>query len=526
MSQLDIEQAFHVARQHHQSGDVHQAAAIYQQILIRQPEHAGALLYMGVIAQQAGQSDIALNLIRQAIALQPQYPEAHNNLGSLHRDMGQLDEAIAAFSQAINLKPDYPVAHSNLIFTMHFHPGCDASSIGRELARWNQQHAEPLRRLIQPHLNDRDPDRRLRIGYVSPDFKEHPVGRFLLPLLANHDKSQVEVFAYAQVFRSDATTERFRSHVDGWRSVVGLSDDQAADLIRQDRIDILVDLAMHTANNRLLIFARKPAPIQVSYLGYPDTAGLTSIDYRLSDVHADPPATADSFPERVVRLPRTFLCYQPADDAPAVGPVPARAAGRITFGSFNAPAKVNAPLAAIWSQVLNQVPNSRLILKSPGLQSAGAREHMLRYFPANLIEAGRVELVGWTPAQAEHLRCYDRIDIALDTFPYHGTATTCEALWMGVPIITLAGAVHMSRVGVSILRNIGLAELIADSPAQYVQIARQLASDARRLDELRSTLRQRMRESPLMDGPGLARDVESAYRRMWRAWCAASAGNA
>jgi predicted O-linked N-acetylglucosamine transferase (SPINDLY family) len=526
MSQLDIEHAFQVARQLHQSGQVREAVAIYQQILTQQPEHAGALHYMGVVAQQTGHNDIALNLIRKAIALQPQYPEAHNNLGSLHRDMGQLDEAIAAFAAALKLKPDYPVAHSNLIFTMHFHPGCDASSIGRELARWNHQHAEPLRRLIQPHLNDRDPDRRLRIGYVSPDFREHPVGRFLLPLLANHDKSQFEVFAYAQVFRSDATTERLRSHVDGWRGIVGLSDDQAADLIRQDQIDILVDLAMHTANNRLLVFARKPAPIQVSYLGYPDSTGLRAIDYRLSDVHADPPGTGDSSTEQLVRLPRTFLCYRPADAAPPVGPVPARAAGRITFGSFNAPAKVNAPLVAMWSQVLNQIPDSRLILKSPGLQSDGAREHMSRYFPANLVETGRVELVGWTPTEAEHLRFYERIDIALDTFPYHGTATTCEALWMGVPIITLAGDAHMSRVGVSILRNIGLAELIADSPAQFVQIACRLASDTPRLGELRSTLRQRMRQSPLMDAPGFARDIESAYRRMWHTWCAAPAGNA
>jgi predicted O-linked N-acetylglucosamine transferase (SPINDLY family) len=300
-----------------------------------------------------------------------------------------------------------------------------------------------------------------------------------------------------------------------------LKDDQVAQRVREDGIDILIDLAGHTNNNRLLLFARKAAPIQVTYLGYPDTTGMTAMDYRLTDAHADPPGITDALhSEKMVRLPGTFLCYRPFDAAPEVGPVPSLETGRITFGSFNALAKVNAPLVAMWSRILQAVPNAQLILKSHGLGCAGTRRDILQSFQAHQVDSNRIVLAPRTAGETEHLQNYNRIDIALDTFPYHGTTTTCEAMWMGVPVVSLAGNVHASRVGVSLLSNLGLSELIADSPETYVRLATDLASDRARLSDLRSTLRQRMQQSPLMDAPRFARNVEAAYRQMWRTWCA------
>jgi predicted O-linked N-acetylglucosamine transferase (SPINDLY family) len=405
---------------------------------------------------------------------------------------------------------------------MHFHPDYDAQRIAQEHSRWNRQHAEPLKQFIGPHRNGRIRDRRMRIGYVSPDLRQHSVAYFLENLLAHHDASSVEVFCYSDVIRPDATTARMQKLCAQWREIVGLKDTEVDQKVREDRIDILVDLAGHTANNRLLLFARKPAPIQVTYLGYPDTTGLRAMDYRLTDAYADPPDVTGGYSEQLVRLPETFLCYRPSYGAPEIGPAPALESGRVTFGSFNALAKVNAPLVAMWSKILEQIPNSRLILKNQGLGSAGARRHILEYFAAHHIAPDRVELMGWARSEAGHLQLYNRIDIALDTFPYHGTTTSCEALWMGVPVVTRAGSAHVSRVGVSLLSNVGLAELVTDSQEKYVQLARELAHDLSRLSNLRSTLRKRMEQSPLMDAPRFARNVESAYRQMWRRWCETS----
>jgi predicted O-linked N-acetylglucosamine transferase (SPINDLY family) len=306
-----------------------------------------------------------------------------------------------------------------------------------------------------------------------------------------------------------------------WRNIVGLNDAQAAQAVRDDHIDILVDLVGHTGANRLLLFARKPAPVQVTYLGYPDSTGVTAIDYRMTDAYADPTDVTDSFSEKLVRLPQTFLCYRPSDAAPAVGSVAAGGTGRITFGSFNALAKINEPLMAMWSRILVGVPDSRLVLKSRGLASAAARKRILDCFAAHHIDRDRIELIAWAADEREHLQLYNRIDIALDTFPYHGTTTTCEAMWMGVPVVTLAGNAHVSRVGASLLSNVGLPELVAHSQSEYVRIASDLAHDPGRLSELRSTLRERMERSPLMDAPHFARDVEAAHRQMWRTWCGA-----
>jgi predicted O-linked N-acetylglucosamine transferase (SPINDLY family) len=401
---------------------------------------------------------------------------------------------------------------------MQRHPGSDARELLEESRRWNLQHGEPLRKFIQPHANDRTPDRRLRIGYVSPDFGDHPVGRFLLPLLEQHDRSQLEIFCYSNSPANDRLTARLRAGADQWRNIMGLSDESVAGQIRGDAIDILVDLSGHTSGNRLLVFARKPAPVQVSYLGYPATSGLSAIDYRLTDPLSDPPGATDPFHvETLYRLPHTNWCFEP-QASPVLTAPPSTRTGHLTFGSFSNFAKITPPLLQLWRRILDAVSNSRMVLKNSSLQPASVRERIRIHLNAQGIN-DRVDLLGPQPDYANHLNQYQQMDIALDTFPYNGTTTLCDALWMGVPAITLSGQSHVSRVGLSLLTNIGLPELIAATPDEYVDIAVDLAKDPHRLATLRSTLRDRMTKSPLMDAPKFARDVEAAYRHMWRNWC-------
>ena len=375
----------------------------------------------------------------------------------------------------------------------------------------------PLAEFIQPHLNNRSPDRRLRVGYVSPNFGSHPVGRFLLPLLESHDKESFETFCYASVEIADAMTDRCRAHADVWRDMLGLSDEQVAHAIRQDRIDILVDLTMHMRRNRLLVFARKPAPVQVTYLAYCGTTGLSTMDYRLTDPYLDPPGQDERFySELSVRLPETYWCYRPAIETPPVNAQPALEAGHVTFGSLNNFCKVTPPALAAWSRLLQAVPKSWLLLHAhPGSH----RDRVCEFLNEQGISPERVVFVDFQP-MAEYFGVYQRIDVALDPFPYGGGTTTCDALWMGVPVVSLAGQTAVGRGGLSILSNIGLPELVACDTEQYVRIAAELAQDLPRLRDLRATLRQRMQSSPLMDVPRFARNIEAAYREMWRRWCA------
>ncbi len=316
-------------------------------------------------------------------------------------------------------------------------------------------------------------------------------------------------------------TEQLHGHVEHWRGTAGVSDEQLADLIRQDQIDVLVDLAGHTAGGRLLVFARKPAPVQMTWLGYPNTTGVCTIDYRITDAHADPAGPADALhSEELIRLPRTNWVYQPPENGPARASDRCPAGGPVTFGCFNNFAKVTEPMLALWGQILQAVPGSRLLLKAQGLGSRDTRQRVTDLLSKEGINPERLELRGFDPGHAAHLALYNRVDIALDPFPYHGTTTTCEALWMGVPVITLAGQTHVLRVGVSLVTNLELAELIAASPGAYKTIAVELANDHPRLSRLHSTLRQRMEQSPLMDAPHFARDIEAVYRQVWRKWCA------
>ena len=418
-------------------------------------------------------------------------------------------------------QPDFAAAHSNLVFSMNYDAAATQQTIFAESRAWHESHAAALGRRAPGHANARDPERRLRVGYVSPDFREHSVAYFLEPLIAAHDRAAFEVFCYAQVARPDQRTERFRGLADTWRSTVGMTDADLATAVREDRIDILVDLAGHTGGNRLLAFDRRPAPVQLSWLGYPNTTGTEAIDARLTDAIADPPGPSDALhSETLVRLPNGFLCYAPTADAPAIGAPPARSTGHVTFGSFNALAKITPAVVAAWARILLGVPGSRLVIKSGPLADAATRARYLEMLAAAGVDAGRVDLRAWIDARSGHLGAYANIDIGLDPFPYNGTTTTCEALWMGVPVVTLAGDRHAGRVGASLLTRIGLAELVADTTDGYVETAVHFAGDLDGLPARRLALRDRMMSSPLCDAAGFARDVEAAYRAMWRRWCA------
>jgi protein O-GlcNAc transferase len=467
--------------------------------------------------------DEAAAAFQDALTLDPTLAEIHNNLGNAYREMGFLEKAVAASRRAVELKPDYSEARSNLLFNLNCLHGLDVHAIAEEHFQWNHQHAVVFHKFITPHSNDRAPDRRLRVGYISPDFRDHAVARFLLPWLEQIDRSQFEVFCYSNHPQVDQTTESIKRVVDFWRDIFLQSDQQTADSIREDRIDILVDLAGHTARNRLLVFALKPAPVQVSLIGYPNTTGLETMDYRVTDEYADPPGlTASLHSEKLIYLKPSAWCFHPLGDTPEIISSD-RSVRPLTFCSFNNFAKVTDEMLQVWCKILQAAEGSRLLLKSRGLQCPIVRQRVTELMGGLGIASGRLVFASHEPNYSDHLALYGQADIALDTFPYHGTTTTCEALWMGVPVVTLAGKSHVSRVGVSLLTNVGLEELIARNTDEYVQIAVALANNPSRLGNLRSILRQRMQLSPLTDSKAFATNMQKTYRQMWKTWCATRA---
>jgi predicted O-linked N-acetylglucosamine transferase (SPINDLY family) len=476
------------------------------------PENVAAHANLANVLRLQEKYDEAIGLHRKAIRLKPDLAELHNNLANTLKEQGLLEEAIAAYRKCLELKPGFAGAHSNLLHTLNCHGAWDAQSVYSEHLRWAAAHAP-----VGPEAERRGGGNRpIRVGYVSGDFRRHSVAYFLEPILACHDHGRFSITCYSDVVRADKVTGRLRSLADTWRETAGLSDERVCELIGKDEIDILVDLAGHTADNRLLAFARKPAPVQATYLGYPTTTGLAAMDWRITDGHVDPAGLTERYhTERLMRLPRSFVCYRPALEAPGIM---ARPAGvPITFASFNNFAKVTADLIGLWAMILGEVPSSQLLLKANGLGSQSAQRRIHELFLSHGIAAQRVALRGYEPRLVRHLGEYNEVDVALDTFPYNGTTTTCEALWMGVPVVTLAGMTSVSRVGASLLTNMGLGELVAASPETYVRTAVNLARDDDRRRQLKSTLRQRMRSSPLMDERGFTHGLEDAYEAMCHA---------
>jgi predicted O-linked N-acetylglucosamine transferase (SPINDLY family) len=497
-------------------GRFDEAIAAFGRAIQLTPGFAEAHNNLGCTLSEQGNPEAAIAAVGRGIELKPDLAEAYNNLGNALRETGRIDEALDAFRKALALRPDLATAASGLVYALHFHPDFDAQAIVAEHRAWARAHAEPLAAEIRPHENDRAPKRRLRVAFLSPDFRDHAVGRALLPLFAHHDRRQTEFVAYSDVRAADRITANLKALADRWLDVADLSDRRLADRIREDGCDLLVDLALHTAGNRLPVFARKPAPVQVTMLGLPATTGLETIDVRLTDPYLDPPGMTDGdYTERSLRLPRCFWCYQPAEDAPTVGALPAEKNAFVTFGCLNQFAKVSRPALELWVKILQSLAGSRLVIHAP---PGAHRLAVQRLFQEAGIAPERIAFVARVPRRS-YLGRYHDLDLCLDPFPYNGGITTMDSLWMGVPVITLAGRTAVGRAGVSILANVGLPELIARTPEQYVRIAIDWAGDLARLRRLRSGLRQRMQASPLMDGAHYAAAVEAAFRQAWRTWC-------
>jgi predicted O-linked N-acetylglucosamine transferase (SPINDLY family) len=544
------------------------AITAYRKAILIKPDLPQAHHNLAKAFYDKGELDPAIAANRRALELRPDYTAAYRDLANCLFEAGNIDEAIATYPRAINNDPASNArTDSDLIYTLHFHPDHDAQSIAAATRRWNHLYAESLVPSIHPHSKEQgrddsqprralryseDPDRtpidpslrcrsepgfdenylavksdhvpsdpttnrRLKIGSVSPDLRNHVVGLNLMPLFREHDHQQFEIVCYSDAVRPDLSTQWFQQHADIWRNTSQLSDEQLAQQVRDDGIDILVDLALHTRQNRLLTFARKPAPVQVTFAGYPGTTGLTTIDYRLSDPYLDPPGMDESiYTEKTIRLPNSFWCYDPGDcrDIP-VNPLPAQHSGSVTFGCLNNFCKVNAFILGLWARVMLRVPDSRLLLLA---KQGGHRQRTIDYLSSRGIAASRVEFVSFSPRR-DYLMRYHRIDLLLDTFPYNGHTTSLDSLWMGVPVVTLVGKTAVSRAGWSQLSNLGFTGLAAQTADQFVEIASALANDCSALQQMRNSLRSRMESCPLTRSDAFARDIESAYRQMWRRYC-------
>jgi predicted O-linked N-acetylglucosamine transferase (SPINDLY family) len=483
------------------------------------PDYAEAYNNLGNSLRDQGKLDEAIACYRQALLIKPDYAEAYNNLGNSLRDQGKLDEAIACYRQALSIQSDSATTattYSNLLLTMQYMSTVTPAEVFSEHQRYAERYETPLKANWLPHPNSRVPDRRLRIGYVSGDFRNHAVTFFIEPILASHDKSQVEIYCYYNHTRHDSHTERIAAYADHWLVCSWMSDEALADRIRADGIDILVDLSGHTAYNRLPMFARKPAPLQATWIGYAGSTGITAMDYRITKAGMDPPGLTERYhSETLLRLPDTGVAYRPADDCPLVNPLPALTSGEFVFASLNNPIKTNPSVVELWARILNALPHARLMLGS--MTDSGTRQRVIDQFGQAGVATDRLIL---QPRMSlnDYLALHHKIDLALDPFPYNGGTTTMHALWMGVPVITLAGEHTVSRCAVSLLSRVGLDEFITHNEEDYFQLAVRMAQDLPGLDRIRQFLRERMSTSN--HGPQtVTRHLETAYRDIWRKWC-------
>ena len=504
------------------------AEEAYRAALALDAKNVAALVNLGALLTKTGRLGEGETVLRRAIALDPGRSEAHANLGYLLLDRGAHEIGIAALRKARSLKGEPAgvgdtLAHSALYY-LCFRGDVTPEELFAAHRQWGLDYLAGLRqggRDMAPSFgNSRDPDRRLRVGYLSADMRKHSVSYFFEPLLEAHSAAEVETFCYADVVSPDHVSRRLQGLAHHWRPVAGMDDAAIQRQVRADAIDILVELGGHTGGTRLTVLAPKPAPVTVTWLGYPATTGLPTVDYRITDALADPPGEADRLhTETLVRLPDGFLCYRPENEAPAVAPLPAAARGVVTFGSFNNPAKLTVETLRAWGRILAGVPGSRLLLKGTQFADPGTCGRIRDLLAAGGIGPERLEFRPRTTTPGEHLATYGEVDIGLDPFPYNGTTTTCEALWMGVPTVTFRGDRHAARVGASLLTGLGLEKLVGADVDAYVTVAIALAGDRERLAALRDGLRARMMASPLCDRAGFARHFEAALREMWRRWC-------
>jgi predicted O-linked N-acetylglucosamine transferase (SPINDLY family) len=525
-------------------GKLDEAAACCRRALELKPDCAEAHYNLGNALKDHGKLDEPVACFRRAVQLKPDYAEAHNNLSIALKDQGKLDEAVACGRRALELLPDCANVHSNLLFTLHYCTGVTLAELAETHAEYDRRHAAPLGRAAVRQESVRARHGRPRVGFVSPDLGRHPVGYLLVrvlerlgqlgkgdrhllperpegccaqkvPVTFSPGNLGMETICYSDRIAKDDMTCRLQAAATHWRDVLGTSDERLAEQIRADGVDILFDLAGHTAHNRLLTLARKPAPIQITWLGYVGTTGLAAMDYILADRFEIPPESEAHYREKVLRLPDGYVCFDAPEEAPPVGPLPAMAQGCVTFGCFNNLAKITRQAMRVWAEILRRVPQSRLVLKYRGLEGEGFRRELLERLAAERIDAARVELLGRSPRR-ELLADYNRIDLALDPFPYSGGLTTCEALWMGVPVVTCPGETFASRHALSHLSNAGLTETIAHDLDEYVELAVALAHDLPRLAGLRAGLRQRMAASPLCDAERFVDNLASLLQDLWQ----------
>ncbi len=535
-------------------GRLDEAVACFNTALRLHPDDLDATLNLGVAKKEMGEMDAAESMFKKCLALAPDHPQAHINLANLHsmhsriaeaevhyrkaievspgyveayynlginlHDVGKLEESEACYLKGQSLDPHHTKINLNLMLLQNYLPDKEPGEIHRMHKAWGDRFVAALGKQKPPRFaNTKEPDRPLRVGYLSPDFRTHQVADFVELLIAHHDPTQVLPICYSHVAHPDAVTDRFRSAAWKWRDVVGRTDREIAEWIRKDKVDILVDLAGHTLNSRVTVLALRPAPIQAVYLGYPATTGLPGVDFRFTDNWGDPPSSDGYYTETLVRLDDGFCCWRPPDDAPAVAPAPFVRERHISFGCMLPLIKINSQVVHLWEQVLDAVPDSRLVVFRDKLTEPEVRDRYLGLLTDGGIAEERITLVGGEVKGKSHLAEYGRFDIVLDTLPYAGHTTTCEALWMGVPVMTLAGNRFAGRMGASLMHMVGLPELVAESPEQYVETAATLAGDPERLVALRAGMRERLSASPLMDGAAFARKMENAYRSLWKAWC-------
>jgi protein O-GlcNAc transferase len=484
------------------------------------PDSAKAYERVGTCLRRLGRIREALAALIRATELGPEVASCWMELAGCLQHLGRHDEADAAYDKAVEVAgtSNIPLSNSAYFSNLIDIPREQAWQRHRTFGLWAREQLGPV--AAAPRLRPK-PDRRLRVGFVSADFRRHSVAYFVRGALERLDRSQFQLFAYFDSHREDDVSAWLKPIFHHWRDIFAMQHEAVIEQVREDRIDILVDLSGHTGTNRNMLFARRAAPLQLNYLGYPNTTGLDTMDYRLTDVWADPEGDGDEFhSETLWRLQRCFLCYAPPDSTPAVDPGVRVADEPVVFGSFNSRVKISAACAAAWAKLLQRVPHSRLVLKSvSGTEDEESREGLRQQFVAHGISAERIEVCKSDDSLDGHLEHYAVIDVALDTFPYNGTTTTCEALWMGVPVVSLAGDRHAARVGHSLLSSVGLDELVARSVDEYIHIAAELSADKKRLTELRASMRDRVKASPLFDRRAMGQALGHALRGMWQSHC-------
>jgi protein O-GlcNAc transferase len=503
-------------------GQLDRAIATLRAGLDKEPRNAQALALLATCYMQAKDLDRAEDTYRAALDIEPSHAEARTNYAAVLNTLGRTREAIPVYRETVRIHPGHIGALTNYAVALNYADDVDPE----EVFRAHEQYGRALMSLPgQPQAqwpNPRDPEKKLRVGIVSPDLWEHSVGYFVRGLLESRDRSRVEYFIYATAARNDAAAQRIAAAADATRDMSRANDQQLLQQIRSDGLDILLELSGQTQGNKLSALRLRGAPVQATYIGYPNTTGVPTIDYRIVDGLTDPPGAERLATEKLVRLDPCFLCYTPPQQAPELSPPPCTAQDFVTFGSFNALKKISPTTVALWAGVLHAVPRSRLVIKAGGLESARAKDHLCSMLKREGIPEVRFDLLGKMDSKSDHLGAYSHVDVGLDSFPYHGTTTTCEAMWMGVPVVSRVGNVHAARVGLSLLSAVGLRELAVESDEAFVSAAKRLADDPARLRELRGNMRLRMSASPLCDGTRFARRFEAALREMWRMWCSGS----